>query len=137
MSDINFIRYEPLVEFSKIKSVLGRTGVTNTNDGRKYLYTTLVSVTHPKTQENYLLHFKQALKLEGKSISDWKDEDTHRLHNIAHLLTNWGYIKPLSELKCYNPDVTFRVLTYVESMDWNIIKKYTVNYAKLNRLFPN
>lgn len=131
------ITYNPLVEFSRIKSVLERIGVPNTADGRRDLYTTIVSVTDPNTNNNYLLHFKQALHLEGKPVGDWKDEDIRRLHNIARLLEDWGYIEPISKLHEYDPLVKFRVLSYNESKEWNIIKKYSINYSKINRLFPN
>lgn len=137
ITETSLITYKPLVEFSRIKSALERIGVPNTADGRRDLYTSLVSVTDPNTNINYLLHFKQALRMEGKIVDDWKDEDMHRLHNIARLLADWKYIEPTRALEEYNPLVKFRVLSYNESLQWNIIKKYSINYTKISKLFPN
>lgn len=133
---LELLAYRPLVGFQEIKNVLERIGVPNTKDGRRDLYTSVISVTNPNTKENYLLHFKQALQLEGKPVSEWKAEDQARLHNIAHLLTNWNLIEPLHSLQEYDTMVKCRILTRQEQSEWNIIKKYSVNYTKIHRLFP-
>lgn len=133
---LELLAYRPLVGFQEIKNVLERIGVPNTKDGRRDLYTSVISVTNPNTKENYLLHFKQALQLEGKPVSEWKSEDQARLHNIAHLLTNWNLIEPLRSLQEYDTMVKCRILTRQEQPEWNIIKKYSVNYTKIHRLFP-
>lgn len=133
---LELLAYRPLVGFQEIKNVLERIGVPNTKDGRRDLYTSVISVTNPNTKENYLLHFKQALQLEGKPVSEWKSEDQARLHNIAHLLTNWNLIEPLRSLQEYDTMVKCRILTRQEQSEWNIIKKYSVNYTKIHRLFP-
>lgn len=133
---LELLAYRPLVGFQEIKNVLERIGVPNTKDGRRDLYTSVISVTNPNTKENYLLHFKQALQLEGKPVSEWKSEDQARLHNIAHLLTNWNLIEPLHSLQEYDTMVKCRILTRQEQAEWNIIKKYSVNYTKIHRLFP-
>lgn len=133
---LELLAYRPLVGFQEIKNVLERIGVPNTKDGRRDLYTSVISVTNPNTKENYLLHFKQALQLEGKPVSEWKSEDQARLHNIAHLLTNWNLIEPLHSLQEYDTMVKCRILTRQEQSEWNIIKKYSVNYTKIHRLFP-
>lgn len=130
------IKYEPLVPYKSIKIALERIGVPNTIDGRRDLYTSVVSVTNPNNGEDFLMHFKEALVLEGKTVSEWKDEDFRRLVNIAHYLSNWGMIKPVDSLPEFFSETRCRILKNSELNEWNIIKKYSVNYTKISRLFP-
>jgi hypothetical protein len=115
---------------------LERIGVPNTLDGRRDLYTSVVSVTNPNSGVDYLMHFKEALILEGKTVSEWKDEDFQRLVNIAHYLSNWGMIQPKDPLPEFFESTRCRILRNSELSEWNVIKKYSVNYTKVSRLFP-
>lgn len=118
MIEIELINPE---NFLKIKETLTRCGIANNRDKTLYQSCHILQ----KKGRYYIVHFKELLKLDGRSVI-MTEEDELRRNNIAKLLTQWK----LCEL--VNPDIktteinNFRVLRFDQKSEWKLIEKYSI-----------
>lgn len=108
--------------FLKIKETLTRIGIANN------VNKTLVQSCHilQKRGKYYVVHFKELLALDGRCV-EFTGEDIERRNNIAMLLQEWGLCKIVSpENHVFTGDNKFRVISYRESKDWNLVYKYKI-----------
>lgn len=108
--------------FLKIKETLTRIGIANN------VNKTLVQSCHilQKRGKYYVVHFKELLALDGRCV-EFTAEDIERRNNIAMLLQEWGLCKIVSPGNhVFTGDNKFRVISYRESKDWNLVYKYKI-----------
>lgn len=118
MIEINLISPE---NFLKIKETLTRCGIANNRDKTLYQSCHILQ----KKGRYYIVHFKELLKLDGRSVKmTWEDE--LRRNNIAKLLAQWN-LCALIDSDFETTEVNnFRVLSFKQKEEWTLIEKYQI-----------
>lgn len=107
--------------FLKIKETLTRCGIANNRDKKLYQSCHILQ----KKGRYYIVHFKELLKLDGRTVQ-LTEEDILRRNNIARLLTQWNLCK-LMDQDIETTDVNnFRVLRFDQKSEWTLIEKYQI-----------
>ena len=132
MTEINLLEIQlPDVNdsFLKIRETLTRMGIANNKS--KILYQSCHILN--KRGKVYIVHFKELLALDGRTV-DLNKEDIERRNDIAKLLEEWNLCKIV------NPDTAnserlnkFRVISYRDATEggWQLQHKYVIGRNKL------
>lgn len=118
--------------FLQIKETLSRMGVPGVHkEGES---PTLFQTCHILQKKNnfYIVHFKELLILDGKSINlSWND--LRRRLSIIMRLYSWGLIDmTLKDAEYYSTrrddyeKVSLKTVRYAEKDKWNFVTKYTI-----------
>lgn len=108
--------------FLKIRETLTRMGIANNKTK------TLWQSCHilQKQSRYYITHFKELLALDGRCV-EMTEEDVERRNNITKLLAQWGLCEISSpENHKFTTDHRFRIVSYKDSKDWDLRRKYAV-----------
>lgn len=108
-------------DFLKVKETLTRMGIANNRD--KVLYQSCHILQ--KKGLYYIVHFKEMLRMDGRQV-DIDGEDYQRRDSIAQLLRDWGLIDIVEESELFELTNNFRVISFKQKNDWNLVAKYTV-----------
>lgn len=115
---INIILNTP-DDFLKIKETLTRMGVANKKD--KILYQSCHILQ--KQGQYFIAHFKDMMKLDGKTVNI-SDDDLLRTLSITKTLESWGLLRTdLGDVEISN---NFRVIKFGQKSEWDLRSKYTV-----------
>ena len=118
MIEIHLINPENILP---IKETLTRCGIANNRDKTLYQSCHILQ----KKGRYYIVHFKELLKLDGRSVKmTWEDE--LRRNNIAKLLAQWN-LCTLIDSDFETTEVNnFRVLSFKQKEEWTLIEKYQI-----------
>lgn len=112
-------------KFLQVTETLTRIGLIKRVDGPKpNLYQTAY-ILH-KRGKYYLCHFKQLYMLDLQQNDKMSNNDTQRLHNIAHLLSEWGLVKVISPLLPFDSDIQTIVVKHSNKYKYNLVKPYKI-----------
>ena len=115
---INIILNKP-DDFLKIKETLTRMGVANKKD--KILYQSCHILQ--KQGQYFIAHFKDMMKLDGKTVNI-TDDDLLRTLSITKTLESWGLLRTdIGETEISN---NFRVIKFSQKSELDLRSKYTV-----------
>lgn len=110
--------------FLVVKETLSRIGVGV--EKTKKLYPSCV-LLH-KQGKYYILHFKEAFKLDRKS-SDFSESDLARRNTIANLLAQWGLVEIVNPEIIQEPKIPgsqLKIVAFKDKKNWEIVPKYSV-----------
>jgi len=114
--------------FLKIRETLQRMGIANAKTK------TICQSCHilQKRQLHYIVHFKELLQLDGRTV-DITEEDIERRNDIAKLLQEWNLctiVKP--EQFPSKRENKFRVISYKDATEggWILNHKYVIGKNK-------
>ncbi|WVX87535.1 translation repressor [Vibrio phage EniLVp02] len=109
--------------FLVIRETLKRIGIAN--NLRRRLYQSC-HILH-KRGRYYIVHFKELLALDGRPV-ELTPEDIQRRNNIAALLEEWNLcnILDVERVHQFTDDRHFRVLSFKESQNWDLVPKYVM-----------
>lgn len=120
------IRIKLLVDFVKIREVLSRIGIANSNNK------TLTQTAHIfHKRGNYaLMHFKEMFMFDGKS-AEYTEQDESRRNRIIRILEEWKMIEiddDISEEFPVAPPHSVTILSRAQKMkeEWKLVSKYTL-----------
>lgn len=124
---LDMIEINPLDNdsFLQVTETLTRIGLIKRVNGSKPSLYQSVYVLH-KRGHYYLCHFKQLYMLDHQTENQMSDNDTQRLHNIAHLLSKWNLVSPISILKDYDATVQTVVVKHANKHKYNLVKPYKI-----------
>jgi hypothetical protein len=109
--------------FSVIRESLERLGIVN--DKNKEVYPSCY-ILH-KRGKYYIIHFKNLLKLDGKTVDNFDDKDKLREKSIAVLLEKWGLVEIVYEPFEEGEEPMFIfVLPYEKRKEYTIVHKYNI-----------
>lgn len=115
---INIILNTP-DDFLKVKETLTRMGIANNKD--KVLYQSCHILQ--KQGKYFIAHFKDMMKLDGKTVNI-TDDDLLRTLSITKTLESWGLLRTdIGETEISN---NFRVIKFSQKSEWDLRSKYTV-----------
>lgn len=108
--------------FLKIKETLTRCGIANNRDRVLYQSCHILQ----KKGRYYIVHFKELLKLDGRTVNI-SEEDYLRRNNIAFLLEQWGLCEIVNPTELKTSEMNnFRVLSHRQKQDWRLVEKYSI-----------
>lgn len=108
--------------FLKIRESLTRIGIASNKDKKIYQSCHILSTGG----KYYIVHFKEMLKLDGRSVN-FNEEDETRRTDIAKMIQEWGLCSIVDESKFPSKrDNLFRVLSFRTAKEWNKISKYQI-----------
>ena len=114
-------------DFLKVRETLTRIGVASRNENKLYQS---CHILH-KQGRYFIVHFKELFLLDGKH-SDFSENDSQRRNRITKLLTDWGLVEAVSELKeeemCSMSQI--KILPHKQKADWELIPKYSIGSNK-------
>lgn len=108
-------------DFLKIRETLTRIGIANNKDKKLYQSCHILQ----KQGRYFIVHFKELLKLDGRTV-EISPEDYDRRNDIAYLLQEWGMCDILVDSEEFDApgDNFFRVISYKDKENWELIHKY-------------
>ena len=113
--------------FSVVRETLERIGIANHK--KKEIYPSCY-LLH-KRDTYYILHFKNLLKLDGKQVENFDENDQDRELNIALLLEKWGLIEIVDKEKVAKVKQSFVfVLPHSKRDEYKVIHKYQIGIRK-------
>ena len=116
------VKVELKSHFSVIRESLDRVGIANKE--RKVLNPSCY-LLH-KQGSYYIIHFKQLLGLDGKTIN-FSEDDMIRTVSIARLLEKWGLVEIINKKEIKDIENTFVfVISHKEKQNWDIKHKYQI-----------
>jgi hypothetical protein len=114
-------------DFLKCRETLTRIGVASRTENKLYQS---CHILH-KQGKYYIVHFKELFLLDGKH-SDFSENDSQRRNRITKLLTDWGLVEAVSEMKeeemCSMSQI--KILPHKQKADWELIPKYSIGSKK-------
>lgn len=112
-------------DFLKIKETLTRMGIGTVNrDGKKTLYQSCH--IFQKRGRYYIVHFKELLFLDGKTVNISID-DIKRRNLIIKYLQEWALCKVLNgSIQEQMQNSAVRVIPFKDKSDWLLVAKYTI-----------
>ena len=114
-------------DFLKVRETLTRIGVASRTENKLFQS---CHILH-KQGKYYIVHFKELFLLDGKH-SDFSENDSQRRNRITKLLTDWGLVEAVSELKeeemCSMSQI--KILPHKQKADWELIPKYSIGSNK-------
>ena len=126
------IRLNDDQSFLKIRETLTRIGIANAKEKK------ICQSCHilQKRQLHYVVHFKELLELDGRTV-DITQEDFERRNDIAKLLQEWNLctiVKP--EQFPSKRENKFRVISYKDATEggWILNHKYVIGKNKTPNL---
>jgi hypothetical protein len=115
-------------DFLKIKETLTRIGVSSKKENN-----TLYQSCHilHKQGRYFIVHFKELFMLDGKP-SNFSEEDIARRNTIATLLSDWGLLTIVDELKCELKTSLrqIKIISHRDKNEWNLKSKYSIGNVK-------
>ena len=115
-------------DFLKIKETLTRIGVSSKKENN-----TLYQSCHilHKQGRYFIVHFKELFMLDGKP-SNFSEEDIARRNTIATLLSDWGLLTIVDELKCELKTSLrqIKIISHRDKNEWNLESKYSIGNVK-------
>lgn len=125
------IRLPSADDFLKVKETLTRIGIASRKD--KKLYQSC-HILH-KQGKYYIIHFKEAFLLDGKTQQTvFDDTDRARRNTIANMLAEWGLVelvRPERSAAPVIPSNQVTVLPFREKNEWMLIAKYEIGKKRL------
>jgi hypothetical protein len=117
------IRFEKDDDFLKIKETLTRIGVASNRDKTLYQSTHILH----KRGKYYIVHFKELFALDGKN-TNIEVVDIERRNAITSLLVEWKLLTVVNEeqLEPMGHVGQFKVISFKEKRDWELIPKYSI-----------
>jgi hypothetical protein len=106
-------------DFLKIRETLTRIGIANNKDKKLYQSCHILQ----KQNRYYIVHFKELLRLDGRTV-DLSQDDIDRRDDIAKLLQEWGMCSIVDAAFVAPGNNFFRVISFREKDDWHLIHKY-------------
>jgi hypothetical protein len=114
--------------FLKVKETLTRIGLPGKRtDGRPVLWQTAHVLQ--KRGHYFICHFKQLFQLDGRTETEFTDEDEDRLEFIVCLLEEWGLVKSVFEIQ--KPRVNVMIIPHSDKHAWDLKSKYTLGADKV------
>jgi hypothetical protein len=114
-------------DFLKVRETLTRIGVASRTENKLFQS---CHILH-KQGKYYIVHFKELFLLDGKH-SDFSENDSQRRNRITKLLTDWGLVEAVSEMKeeemCSMSQI--KILPHKQKADWELIPKYSIGSKK-------
>ena len=114
-------------DFLKVRETLTRIGVASRTENKLFQS---CHILH-KQGKYYIVHFKELFLLDGKH-SDFSENDSQRRNRITKLLTDWGLVEAVSEMKeeemCSMSQI--KILPHKQKADWELIPKYSIGSNK-------
>ena len=114
-------------DFLKVRETLTRIGVASRTENKLFQS---CHILH-KQGKYYIVHFKELFLLDGKH-SDFSENDSQRRNRITKLLTDWGLVEAVSEMKeeemCSMSQI--KILPHKEKANWELIPKYSIGSNK-------
>ena len=114
-------------DFLKCRETLTRIGVASRTENKLYQS---CHILH-KQGKYYIVHFKELFLLDGKH-SDFSENDHQRRNRITKLLTDWGLVEAVNEMKeeemCSMSQI--KILPHKQKADWELIPKYSIGSNK-------
>ena len=116
-------------DFLKVRETLTRIGVASRKD--KILFQSC-HILH-KQGKYYIVHFKELFALDGKQV-DLSENDLERRNTIAKLLSDWGLVKILDNIKFTDlaPLSQIKVIAYKDKHEWDLQTKYNIGKKKVD-----
>jgi hypothetical protein len=110
-------------DFLKIKETLTRIGVASNRDKTLYQSTHILH----KRGRYYIVHFKELFALDGKN-TNIDIVDIERRNAIIKLLIEWNLLEIVNEdqLQPLGHIGQFKVISFKEKRNWNLVPKYTI-----------
>lgn len=125
------VRLPSADDFLKVKETLTRIGIASRKD--KKLYQSC-HILH-KQGKYYIIHFKEAFLLDGKTQqTHFDDTDKARRNTIANMLAEWGLVElvnPEQSAVPVLPPTQITVLPYREKTEWSLIAKYEIGKRRV------
>lgn len=111
--------------FLLVKETLARIGVASKKNNTLYQS---CHILHKQGRYS-ILHFKELFLLDGKSNTDFTENDLARRNTIANLLHEWGLLTIVDKTK--TKDITvpvshLKILSFKEKKDWVCQEKYSI-----------
>lgn len=115
--------------FLLVKETLTRIGVASKKTN------TLWQSCHilHKQGRYYIVHFKEMFLLDGKSNTDFSDNDRGRRNTIANLLDEWGLVEIVDKTRTAEPVAPVsqvKIIPFKEKGSWNCEAKYSIGNKK-------
>jgi hypothetical protein len=115
--------------FLLVKETLTRIGVASKKDN------TLWQSCHilHKQGRYAIMHFKQMFLLDGKTHTDYTENDRARTNTIANLLDDWGLVAIVDKSKTEHPIVPvshLKIVAFKDKKNWNLVPKYSIGVRK-------
>lgn len=111
--------------FNIIVETLTRMGVANIP--KKRLYQSC-HILH-KRGKYYIVHFKEMLALDGRTVN-LEEDDIARRNTIAKTLEKWGMCRIVNSSQVESPQLKnkkdLHVVRYLHKTKWELTKKYTI-----------
>ena len=121
------VRLKQPDDFLKVRETLTRIGVASRTENKLFQS---CHILH-KQGKYYIVHFKELFLLDGKH-SDFSENDSQRRNRITKLLTDWGLVEAVSEMKeeemCSMSQI--KILPHKQKADWELIPKYSIGSNK-------
>ena len=115
-------------DFLKIKETLTRIGVASKKE-----HNTLFQSCHilHKQGRYFIFHFKELFMLDGKP-SNFTEEDVARRNTITTLLSDWGLLTIVDELKSELKTSLrqIKIISHKDKNEWNLESKYSIGNVK-------
>ena len=115
-------------DFLKIKETLTRIGVASKKE-----HNTLFQSCHilHKQGRYFIVHFKELFMLDGKP-SNFTEEDVARRNTITTLLSDWGLLTIVDELKSELKTSLrqIKIISHKDKNEWNLESKYSIGNVK-------
>jgi len=115
-------------DFLKVKESLTRIGIASRQE-KKLLQS--CHILH-KQGRYFIVHFKELFIIDGKP-SNFSEEDKGRRNTIVNLLSQWGLISLVDNLKSKAPICPIsqiKIIKHTEKADWILEAKYNIGRKK-------
>lgn len=114
-------------EFLLIRETLTRIGIANNADKKLFQSCHILQ----KRGLFYIAHFKDLLKLDGKTAT-LSEEDQKRKQMIARLLQEWGMCEIVDQTIPTHKDqkLIFTIVPYNKKKEWTLVQKYHIGKVK-------
>lgn len=115
--------------FLVIKETLTRIGIASKTN--KTIYQSC-HILH-KRGKYYIVHFKELFLLDGKTNTEFTDDDIGRRNTIINLLEQWNLIDIVNKKQTETPVVpisTIKILSHKDKKDWQCLAKYSIGNKK-------
>lgn len=73
----------------------------------------------------YIVHFKEMMKLDGKTV-DLSADDVDRRNFVACLLASWGLVELITPITIPDKHVTVKIVPHGDKNKYNLRQKYKV-----------
>lgn len=112
-------------DFLKIKETLTRIGIGTTKAQGNKLYQTCHILQ--KRGKYYIVHFKELLLLDGKSV-DMSEPDIKRRNLIISFLSEWGLLEVVDNARIEEKakPSSVKIIPFSEKRNWELVPKYTI-----------